>query len=1379
MRADELVAPAAAGQQRRGARNWRRLMQTCGHLQLSQPEETAVRQENGSVEVGEAARRRDTTSVCRNRQEKSDLKLAAAKRPQEKQQQDVEMQNSPLFRTRGRRRRRPLLSQLKTCNSSKVIACRSEQQELNSTRARGATHLPVVLLVCALVSLVFSGPTECLQQQQQQLSVSGSPLEARDSSAAPQFASPPPPNAITINKLVDFLNSIQQQQQQQRQSAAATQQRRSPPVLPLGAMGQRGAQPTPVNAGGLTTPVNPFLAAAQFQPTRRQFQPQQQQQQAAQHMNRFAPQPNSPPPQLVMSRLPPGGNMFNAGGQQLFGQQRPAQEQLQAVPSSLAPVRQAATSGQQLVQRGNQQQSPFPPPPPPPPQNQVNLRPVSGFAPSGPPPSAFGGAQSLSNAINVVQSPANAIGAPPATRNLSLPAPEVEAARATSTSAPTTTSEQPTTQSPTTSTTSTAPTSTSAAESAASWNPLGANRTSSSKPPTSLAPSPDIVTVPPGYNPDAAPAQNYDIAVSAQMGGGASAAGPVGVAPPPEESSAEISPTNTSQQQIASATANFVEQSSTTSTPPIVAPTAVTTIFWSPSDVAPTQTVAPKATSAGGGPQATSSIEPTKSQVQVAQTSQVAPPVVPQRIRDNSSAALDSDEAAAAAAAAAAASPTEQGVVYGKATGRDSKPTGPPPLLGGGEQSGARSFIQSAQLDEQVRPFAAAPPAQRAGTADHNLVHKSSHAPFKPSKRLDGNQATGGGMSVNSGFTIVAAAGNQTMPSGDIQDYVAASAQEPTISAQGGQDPAEAAHESAPPAPAPQSNTVAAPPTPRVRRPTFKPKPAVPPIRIDSCIVGDESSCDQTHNERCVTEYGISSCHCKPGFARLSQLRGYCSPISAVQFSLKIDRLSDDRRLVYNHTLENSNSEEYQYLEFETVQALAGAVQSSSLAKQFMGARVHRFFERKGKVWANVSINLEANNSTRNEKLVQQQLGAELQQKIAQLAKVRQPLGESTIIVDSGVSTSREPSVSRLVDVNECASKELNDCSKNAVCTNEFGSFQCTCLAGYEDKYSGDERQKQGRVCMGCSAAYCSNRGECSILDGRKQCKCRPNFVGSRCEYDSEVWAIIIGGCLIGSVILIVTFWCLFVFNRRWRRESQKMDAMSATSGLTYNYVNSSSNQSTNSLMSPARGMAGGGPLGRAELEIGGYTMGGGGGRGQLRNASGHYAADQQAIIGSASSGSSASSQPILCNPYAAGYQYEDAGLLIAPASTGSSEQTSPSGNSYRGIIGASNSAATMSALMATSGNAYTLSGHHHHHHHHNNPHAHHQLRQAQQHHQLNHHYASSNKPLSQFHPAAEFRAHKAAAVSNLNCQTNGRGWSVQDSAKQSGGLVGYYLVNR
>lgn len=45
-----------------------------------------------------------------------------------------------------------------------------------------------------------------------------------------------------------------------------------------------------------------------------------------------------------------------------------------------------------------------------------------------------------------------------------------------------------------------------------------------------------------------------------------------------------------------------------------------------------------------------------------------------------------------------------------------------------------------------------------------------------------------------------------------------------------------------------------------------------PPVRIDTCIVGDDSTCDQTQHEKCKTENGVSSCHCGPGELFISTL---------------------------------------------------------------------------------------------------------------------------------------------------------------------------------------------------------------------------------------------------------------------------------------------------------------------------------------------------------------------------------------------------------------------------------------------------------------------------------------------------------------------------
>lgn len=49
------------------------------------------------------------------------------------------------------------------------------------------------------------------------------------------------------------------------------------------------------------------------------------------------------------------------------------------------------------------------------------------------------------------------------------------------------------------------------------------------------------------------------------------------------------------------------------------------------------------------------------------------------------------------------------------------------------------------------------------------------------------------------------------------------------------------------------------------QRPHYRPRSTQPPVRIDTCIVGDDSTCDHAQNEKCKTDSGVSSCHCRPG----------------------------------------------------------------------------------------------------------------------------------------------------------------------------------------------------------------------------------------------------------------------------------------------------------------------------------------------------------------------------------------------------------------------------------------------------------------------------------------------------------------------------------
>lgn len=126
------------------------------------------------------------------------------------------------------------------------------------------------------------------------------------------------------------------------------------------------------------------------------------------------------------------------------------------------------------------------------------------------------------------------------------------------------------------------------------------------------------------------------------------------------------------------------------------------------------------------------------------------------------------------------------------------------------------------------------------------------------------------------------------------------------------------------------------------RRPPYK-KPNHPPVRIDTCIVGDDTTCDSAQNEMCRTEDGVSSCHCRPGynrrkhrdpcrrkfiefrhflFCKFSLIAKYFSGVVSMVTSLRVDRLYD-RKVKWQDNLGDPDSEEYRHLSYEASQAVS------------------------------------------------------------------------------------------------------------------------------------------------------------------------------------------------------------------------------------------------------------------------------------------------------------------------------------------------------------------------------------------------------------------------------------------------------------------------
>lgn len=92
-------------------------------------------------------------------------------------------------------------------------------------------------------------------------------------------------------------------------------------------------------------------------------------------------------------------------------------------------------------------------------------------------------------------------------------------------------------------------------------------------------------------------------------------------------------------------------------------------------------------------------------------------------------------------------------------------------------------------------------------------------------------------------------------------------------------------------------------------------------FRIDTCIVGDDSTCDGSQHEICRTEAGVSACHCRPGHARRKH-RDPCRKVVSVLVSLRVDRLYD-RKIKWVNDFFDKSSESYQQLSYETEKAVS------------------------------------------------------------------------------------------------------------------------------------------------------------------------------------------------------------------------------------------------------------------------------------------------------------------------------------------------------------------------------------------------------------------------------------------------------------------------
>ena len=94
------------------------------------------------------------------------------------------------------------------------------------------------------------------------------------------------------------------------------------------------------------------------------------------------------------------------------------------------------------------------------------------------------------------------------------------------------------------------------------------------------------------------------------------------------------------------------------------------------------------------------------------------------------------------------------------------------------------------------------------------------------------------------------------------------------------------------------------------------------------------------------------------------------------------------------------------------------------------------------------------------------------------------------------------------IDINECADEDLNTCHMNATCSDTIGSFVCTCNEGFEGNGTSCAGRSIGHLYPASNLMIisdideclvdppCNESAECTNTLGSYECTCLDGFEG-------------------------------------------------------------------------------------------------------------------------------------------------------------------------------------------------------------------------------------------------------------------------------------------